>query len=273
MTGPDSNPVGWTLIIPVKRFTVGKSRLRGGADSPSDAHAALARAIALDTIAAAAASPRVERIVVVTDEDLTDHLPSGAVVVPEGATVGPNPAVLEGVTRLGAASARAALVGDLPALRPADLDEALALAEGIDRTVTPDAAGTGSTLVTARAGVAWRSAFGDGSFARHLALGCVPLPIDASSTLRRDVDTPEDLADAARLGLGAWTRALRELPPRGAAPRRPSPTRPTTPRIHRLRASPPSSARRSRWIRAKSVVSRCGPTHGDRRVRACGASR
>lgn len=218
MTVSGSVPVAWTLIIPVKRFTVGKSRLRAHTDSQSDRHAALARAIALDTIAAAAASSRVEHIIVVTDEDLTDHLPVGAVNVPEGATAGPNPAVLEGVTRLGAASARAALVGDLPALRPADLDEALALAEGIDRTVTPDAAGTGSTLVTARAGVAWQSAFGEGSFARHVALGCVPLPIDARSTLRRDVDTPDDLAEADRLGLGAWTRALRELTPtRGSA--------------------------------------------------------
>ena len=107
----DAVPVAWTLIIPVKRFTVGKSRLRGHTDSRSDRHAALARAIALDTIAAAAACSRVERIVVVTDEDLTDHLPSTAVIVPEGATAGPNPAVLEGITRLGAASARAALVG------------------------------------------------------------------------------------------------------------------------------------------------------------------
>ena len=202
-------PVAWTLIIPVKRFTVGKSRLRGHTDSPSDRHAALARAIALDTIAAAAVSSRVERIVVVTDEDLSDHLPFGAVVVPEGATAGPNPAVLEGITRLGAASPRAALVGDLPALRPADLDEALTLAEDFGRTVTADAAGTGSTLVTACAGVAWQSAFGEGSFARHVALGCVPLPIDARSTLRRDVDTPADLAEATRLGLGDWTRSLR----------------------------------------------------------------
>ena len=39
MTGPGSVPVAWTLIIPVKRFTVGKSRLRAHTDSQSDRHA------------------------------------------------------------------------------------------------------------------------------------------------------------------------------------------------------------------------------------------
>ena len=70
---------------------------------------------------------------------------------------------------------RAALLGDLPALRPADLAAALEAAASVDRGVVADAEGTGSTLVTARAGVAWASAFGDGSFARHVALGCAPL--------------------------------------------------------------------------------------------------
>jgi 2-phospho-L-lactate guanylyltransferase len=74
--------------------------------------------------------------------------------------------------------------------------------------VVPDAEGTGSTLVTARPGVAWAAAFGAGSFARHTALGCAPLPVPAASTLRRDVDTAEQLADAAALGLGPRTTAL-----------------------------------------------------------------
>jgi 2-phospho-L-lactate guanylyltransferase len=69
----------------------------------------------------------------------------------------------------------------------------------------PDQEGTGSTLVTARAGVAWETAFGDGSFARHVELGCTPLEVADGSTLRRDVDTVEQLRAAAELGLGRRT--------------------------------------------------------------------
>ena len=71
-----------------------------------------------------------------------------------------------------------------------------------------DAEGTGSTLVTAGAGVSWASAFGEGSFAAHVALGFAALPVPEDSSLRRDVDTAEQLAQAATLGLGRRTAAL-----------------------------------------------------------------
>ncbi|HKP07017.1 MAG TPA: 2-phospho-L-lactate guanylyltransferase, partial [Microbacterium sp.] len=54
----------------------------------------------------------------------------------------------------------------------------------------------------------WASSFGDGSFARHVALGCEALPIPDASTLRRDVDTAAQLDAAHALGLGARTAAL-----------------------------------------------------------------
>jgi 2-phospho-L-lactate guanylyltransferase len=98
------------------------------------------------------------------------------------------------------------MLGDLPALRPADLADALRRAAAFERTVVADAEGTGSTLVTARADVPWAAAFGDGSLARHLALGAVSL--DAAPSLRRDVDTPDQLAEASRLGLGVRSAPL-----------------------------------------------------------------
>lgn len=103
---------------------------------------------------------------------------------------------------------RAALLGDLPALRPDDLAAGLAAASAVERGVVADAEGTGSTLVTARAGLEWSSAFGEGSFARHVALGCAEVEVAADSTLRRDVDTAAHLSDADALGLGPRTRAL-----------------------------------------------------------------
>lgn len=196
----------WTVVVPVKDPARGKSRLSvAGVD-----RARLARAIALDTIAAAAACPLVETVVIVGDDGglvlAALDLP-GLRFVPEGEARGLDEAV---ATAAGpyVRTPRAALLGDLPALRPADLAEALELAASVDRSVVADAEGTGSTLVTAAADVEWRSAFGEGSFARHVGLGCVALDIDAGSTLRRDVDTADQLTAAAALGLGSRTAAV-----------------------------------------------------------------
>ena len=196
----------WTVVIPVKPSVRGKSRL----DVPGVDRVALARAIALDTIDAAAACEAVERVVVVTDD--------GGLVLQAGGIPGlrfvsdEDAAGLDAAVALGAETAegmpRAALLGDLPALRPRDLAAALEAAAAVDRGVVADAEGTGSTLVTARAGVAWTSSFGEGSFARHVELGCTPLPIPDASTLRRDVDTADQLDEAERLGLGPRTAEL-----------------------------------------------------------------
>jgi 2-phospho-L-lactate guanylyltransferase len=197
---PDS---GWVVVIPLKPAAIGKSRLRDGDEQ-------LVRAIGLDTVAAASAAASVARVIVVTADAATAGAAAGlprVEVVPEPTPSGLTAAIVAGIEAAGPAP-RAALLGDLPALRPEDLDAALRAAASVDRAVVPDAEGTGSTLVTARAGVAWAAAFGADSFARHTALGCMPLPVVATSTLRRDVDTADQLAGAADLGLGPRTSAL-----------------------------------------------------------------
>ena len=62
----DGRVRSWTVVIPVKAPAMGKSRL--GPAVPPDARAALARAFALDTIAAALAARSVARVVVVGDD-------------------------------------------------------------------------------------------------------------------------------------------------------------------------------------------------------------
>lgn len=193
----------WTVVLPIKQAARAKSRLGGGP--------ALARAIALDTIDAVASCGSVARVVVVTDDtELAASLPPDVEVVDDVGATGPNAAVLQAMQTLGSSVPRAALLGDLPALRPSDLAAALQTAESVERGAVADAEGTGSTLVTARAGAAWTSAFGAGSFAAHVALGCVSLDVPAGSSLRRDVDTPAHLASAASLGLGPRTTAALE---------------------------------------------------------------
>ena len=202
----------WIVVLPVKQASRAKSRLGG--------RAALARAIALDTIEAVASCAAVARVVVVTDDaELEASVPSGVVVTADRAGAGPDAAIVEAMAGLPESSPRAALLADLPALRPQDLAQALAAAASVERAVVADAEGTGSTLVTASAGVSWTSAFGADSFARHLALGCTALDVPADSSLRRDVDTPAHLGAAEGMGLGRWTSAAVRAGSAGAVQR------------------------------------------------------
>jgi 2-phospho-L-lactate guanylyltransferase len=208
-SAPDSAPARWIVVVPVKNPARGKSRLEVAGVSRAD----LAHAIALDTLAAATACELVAQVVVVTDDPALARASATIPAlrfVPEGESRGLDAAVATAMAAVdpGGRMPRAALLGDLPALRPDDLAAALGAAASVDRAVVADAEGTGSTLVTAAAGIAWESSFGEGSFARHVALGCHALPIADASTLRHDVDTAEQLAEAAALGLGPRTAAL-----------------------------------------------------------------
>jgi 2-phospho-L-lactate guanylyltransferase len=207
----DAHKPGWAVIIPVKPAAIGKSRL----ELPTVDRVTLARAIALDTIAAAAACASVGQVYVVTDDAalvaLAFDIP-GLRFVPEddgtGRPRGIDTAVAVGADAAGLGMPRAALLGDLPALRPEHLDAALAAAVSHDRTVVPDAEGTGTTLVTAGSGIPLLTSFGARSYARHVELGCVPLEISDDSSLRHDVDTAAQLEVAAERGLGPRTAAL-----------------------------------------------------------------
>ena len=102
----------------------------------------------------------------------------------------------------------AALAGDLPALTTAELEAALSLAWPRRRCYVPDADDVGTTLLTARPGVWLGAAFGVASSDEHLASGAYLLDEGDWPGLRRDVDTPGDLAAAIALGVGPATQAV-----------------------------------------------------------------
>jgi 2-phospho-L-lactate guanylyltransferase len=180
---------GWAVMIPVKPFAAAKSRLGGDARRGD-----IARALALDTVDVVTRTAGVARVLVVTaDAALASLLPGGVELIREREAVGIDAALAAASDRVGLRRHRAAVPADLAALAPAELASALAMAASVPRTVIPDAAGTGSTLVTARAGVPWASSYGPDSFARHVSLGCRPLPVRATSGLRWDLDTADDL--------------------------------------------------------------------------------
>ncbi|MEU9133967.1 2-phospho-L-lactate guanylyltransferase [Kitasatospora sp. NPDC048540] len=200
----------WSLVLPVKPLEVAKSRLAPYAGAR---RAELALAFALDTVTAALACPSVARVLVVTgDPAVAGPVRAlGALVVddePAGRLGGLNPALAHGVARarLFAPHAPVAtLSADLPALRPAELALVLAAAPVGHRAFLADTPGTGTTLLACPPGHRLRPAFGPGSRHRHAALGARELPLPGVPSVRRDVDTGSDLAEALALGVGRHT--------------------------------------------------------------------
>ncbi|HEY0636970.1 MAG TPA: 2-phospho-L-lactate guanylyltransferase, partial [Pseudonocardiaceae bacterium] len=97
-------------------------------------------------------------------------------------------------------------------LRPHELDAALVTAlsgfsAGGGRAFCADRAGSGTTLLVAAPRVRLDPRVGVGSAAEHAGSGARRLTGPWPS-LACDVDTPDDLAEAARLGLGGHTAAL-----------------------------------------------------------------
>lgn len=206
------------LVVPVKPLPRAKTRLRGAADGgvgELGAHQRLALALARDTVAAAAGSARVRSVLVISsDPAVAVEVGSLGVEVVTDPGRGLNGALRHGARLLRARDAGAAvgaLQADLPALRPADLDDAVAAAAvlftaGAGRVFVPDAPGRGSTLLLAAPGTDLAPRFGGASAAAHVASGATALA--ARPGLRRDVDTAADLDEAVRLGVGDWTRAV-----------------------------------------------------------------
>jgi 2-phospho-L-lactate guanylyltransferase len=204
----DTRIVTWSLVVPVKVLARAKSRLAAAAGPH---RAELALAVAADTVAAALRCDRVGEVIVVTDDPLAaselDAL--GARIVPDEPDGGLNPALAygAGLART-AASPRpgvGALSADLPALRPAELGRVLDAAARVPTAFVPDAIDVGTTLYTARPDAAFAPAFGSGSRLRHRAAGAYELALPDVASVRRDVDTLDDLREALTLGVGPRT--------------------------------------------------------------------
>jgi len=196
-------PPAWTVVVPLKPFAEAKSRLAVRAD----ARARLARSMAADTLDSIVACDSVAEVVVVTREveEVDLIAPVGVRTVREPGATGLNGAISLGMRIAGLHRHRIAIVGDLPFLRGEDLAAALEMAQEHPRAMVPDRDGTGTTAITARAGVEARPQFGTMSFVKHFAGGHTPLDVDPRSTLRWDVDCIEDLQASRFLRPGECT--------------------------------------------------------------------
>ncbi|MEV1294648.1 2-phospho-L-lactate guanylyltransferase [Pseudonocardia sp. NPDC049635] len=218
------------LVVPVKPLPKAKTRLRGAADGgvgELGAHQRLALALARDTVVAAVGATTVGRVLVISSDPAVamelGALGAFGVEVVTDPGRGLNGALRHGATLLRSSDAGpmiGALQADLPALRPAELDDAVTVAArlfgaGAHRAFQPDAPGEGTTLLLAAPGHRLDPHFGGASAAAHRESGAVVLP-GVRPGLRRDVDTVTDLDEAVRLGVGTWTRAV--IDARDAAP-------------------------------------------------------
>ncbi len=213
-----TTPAAWAVVVPVKGGAGAKSRLarsRGGPDP------VLALALAQDCLEAVlTVRPALEVVVVTADEQVAGWARDAGAAVAADPGGGLDAAVRAGARHLldgsldghaaGSPPGVAVLLGDLPALRPGDLAEALAACAAHPRAVVPDAEGTGTVLLTARDAAGLAPSFGAGSAARHEGLGHTRLDLDLPR-LRTDVDDAASLRRALALGVGRHT--LRALGP------------------------------------------------------------
>lgn len=240
MTEPTA--FSWTVLLPVKVLARAKSRL---AVLAGPRRAALALALAADTVAAVLHCPEAARVIVITSDpvagpqlaalgahvipDVTGDLSTGLdgpggepdldelADLDQGSQAALNAALRHGATeaaRRWPGAGLVALTADLPAMRPAELSTALRAAAGVGMAAAgspafvPDAAGIGTTMYAVPPGTEFLPMFGGSSRARHAAAGAVELALDGVPGLRRDVDTERDLRMAVALGAGARTTAL-----------------------------------------------------------------
>lgn len=214
-SGVEAPARGWHLVMPVKLLGAAKSRLSG----LGPARAELALALALDTVAAATRTRGVRGVLVVTDDErvaaaLAHH---GARSIPDIPAAGLNAALRHGVAQLRGDGPVAALTADLPALRPAELEAALAECAKHRLAFVPDAEGTGTTMLAAATPADFQPRFGPGSAAAHAAAGATRVAVGLAS-LRRDVDTVAGLQAAVALGVGSHTASVLAGLPASARP-------------------------------------------------------
>ena len=200
------------LIIAVKRLAAAKTRLAPVFSARTREGVVLAMLI--DTLTAAGRVGSLGSITVVTPDEaaaaaatelgadvLADPTPQGhgdplnnAIATAERAVAGSFPNIV-------------VLQGDLPALQTQELAEAIVAARHHRRSFVADRLATGTAALFAF-GAPLDPQFGSDSSARHRRSGAIELT-GAWPGLRCDVDTPDDLAAARRLGVGAATaRAL-----------------------------------------------------------------
>ena len=218
---PDATPALDRIValVPVRGLEGAKARLGEALDA--EERRALVERLLRRTIAAAADTPGVVAVAVVSPDPEVLALAASARAqgVPQGGG-GLNEGLDEGRAWAEESGAGAVLVipGDLPAVSAAELGRvtagarALAASQaGVDAVeralvaLVPDRAGTGTNLLLLAPPRVIAFRFGEGSRAAHeaAARAAGALYLELGGALAFDLDTPDDLLAAEAAGLGA----------------------------------------------------------------------
>jgi 2-phospho-L-lactate guanylyltransferase len=195
----------WCVLIPQKALARAKGRL----DLDPTERRAVATAMLRDTVQAVLLTPAVARVMVLWDDG------ADATLLPDIEGLDTAGKGLNGAIEAGAVRVRlddpgfslAVVPGDLPALNPFELDECLGMAAAHRRAFLPDAAGIGTTVLTATSGTNLRAHYGHCSTLAHAASDAHLIRPTGLRTLRADVDDLGTLARALELGCGRHTRS------------------------------------------------------------------
>jgi len=206
MSGSSAADIG--LVIAVKRLTAAKTRLAPIFSASTREGVVLA--MLMDTVTAASAVSAVQSITVVTPDEVAAGAARklGARVLDDPTPPGHRDPLNNAISAAEQIVRRetsniVVLQGDLPAVQARELDEAIAAARSYPRSFVGDRHGTGTSALIAL-GVAVDPRFGADSAQRHRHSGAIELT-GAWPGLRCDIDTPDDLQVARRLGIGART--------------------------------------------------------------------
>ncbi len=188
------------VIIPAKAPEAAKGRLAGVLDAK--ARHALAAAMLNRSVSAAQVAKGVDGLALVGPSRLGLPDETELLAEPEGGLNAALTFARSKIARRGA-SRLVSLAGDLPGITPEDVEQLCSLPDGTIG-IAPDRHGTGTNALSLPlpAALTFAYSYGPGSSTKHRAEAArLGLPMITITTpgLARDVDEPDDLADAAEL--------------------------------------------------------------------------
>lgn len=181
-------------LVPMKDLGDAKQRLSRVLDEPE--RMGLVYAMLRDVIAALNASATIDRIVIVAHD--RGYLDFGVEFIEEAMNAGYNEAIAHALSTPLPAGSNALLIlpGDVPAVRPEEIDRLAAIADPGTMRIAPARDGDGTNGLLMAPPDLMATAFGPGSYTRHRRLaeakGASVETVEGAG-IAFDIDTPADL--------------------------------------------------------------------------------
>jgi 2-phospho-L-lactate guanylyltransferase len=194
--------MSWTVIVPIKTGSGGKSRL-GSCLTPA-ARVSLVEAMARRVTEALAQAHGIARVLVLSGA--RPHCPRAGWLRDVGN--GLNPALHDAARRLGDIPLLV-VHGDLPLVTGQDIEALIGAAAG-GGAIAPDRYGKGTNAIALARAPGLPFLFGEDSYARFMAASAGRLAVVRRPGLALDIDVPEDL-DAARAAGFDWAESRAQI--------------------------------------------------------------